>query len=110
MIKAIFGIFIFSSLIVVENHQRNKSSAQSPPVYKDTPTVRYHRFLTMHIDTIEYGKYIDTMVICNNMLGRALIFDDAIFWKQAHARAFARINSRIYKDSTKLPEPQKPKK
>lgn len=68
----------------------------------DTTKPKYLRFYTIRIDTTEYQRSIDTLVIGKGYIGRNLFHEDALFWQDAMIRALQRIDNRVQRDSVKI--------
>lgn len=70
--------------------------------FTDTPRAKYLKFYTIRIDTIEYLKARDTLLIARNLLGDRLFKDETIFWQEAVLRSIQVLDNRVKRDSVKI--------
>lgn len=105
--KLLLSLFI-AAAIAITLHAQKKFYTPKPGEFHtpiDTtppPPVRYWIHASMRMDTTAYQKSLDTLSYGVEYIGRALLFDDAIFWKDAVIRSMLRINDRVKRDTVKI--------
>jgi hypothetical protein len=107
--KLLLSLFIAAAIALTLNAQQKEKQHYANPVIPwgnivplDTPKVKYWIHFSMRIDTLLYMKSMDTNLIVNDLIGKTLTYEQAIFWKEAQYRSLSRIDQRVRKDTAKI--------
>lgn len=102
--KLLLSLFIAAAiaLTVFATPKDYKPTAWKLATIDSPAPPKYWIHASMRMDTTAYQRSLDTLSYGVEYIGRALLFDDAIFWKDAVIRSMLRINDRVKRDTVKI--------